>query len=256
MLPHSQSLLARTLRACFGAPSRALSLPAAGAASASAPGDPSAAPAAPAPPSAPASAAPASPPSFFSVFLKELREQLTPIPDMPGVVNTTLLDPPAWRQRTAAEVELAFKLALWMSVTDFRNALALLTGRPTTFPLEGEPEQPQQPPPQQQGAAAAAAGGAADGPPSPAALAVAQALARVPSSEGVRGAALQAAAQLSTLSRDEELRRRLAAMGSEALHLTRDCLDEFLAGYEVRSRVARASRAAPALTPLALTASL
>jgi hypothetical protein len=246
--------LARSLRACFVAPTRracrSLSSPAAAGAAAAA-----SSPSAPA--SAPASAAPAPPApraGFLAVLLRELREQLTPMPNLPGVVNTTLLDPPAWRAHSAAEVELAFKLALWMSVTDFRNLLALLTGRPTTFERgEARAEPPPPPPPrEQQGAGAAAAGG----PPSPAALAVAQALARAPSPADVRGAALQAAAQLSSLSRDEELRRRLAAMGSEALNLTRDCLDEFLAGYEVRSRVARASRAAPALTPLALTASL
>ena len=137
---------------------------------------------------------------------QQLREQLTPCPDVPGTVQTTLIDPQGWRERSAAEVELAFKLSLWMTLQDYGNLGALLVGRPTSFPAGGVP--PLAP----EGAATAGVLPA--------------------TSEEVRQVALQAASRLSVLSRDEQLRLRLAAMGSEALQLTRECLDEFLTGYE------------------------
>ena len=162
-------------------------------------------------------------PSGPSRLLKELREQLTPVPDLPGITNTTLIDPQGWSSLSASEVELAFKMSLWMSLVDYGNLLAMLLGRPTTLREEG-------------GGGGAAGPGVGAGAAPGAGAQLAAALAQAPTSEDIRAATLQAATRLSSLSRDEELRGRLAAMGSSALHLTRDCLDEFLAGYEVRSR--------------------
>jgi hypothetical protein len=171
---------------------------------------------------------PPSPPatvlSELSQLPSQLREQLRPLPDLPGIVQTSLIDPEGWRERSASEVELAFKVALWMGLKDYGNLLCLLVGRPASFPVQEAPPQQQAAEAGEQGSEAGAAAPAASLPGS------------LPSSEAIRAATLQAASRLGSLSRDEELRRRVAAMGSEALTLTRECLDEFLAGYEVRGR--------------------
>ena len=43
-------------------------------------------------------------------FLQQLREELTPLPDLPGVVQTTLIDLKGWQALSSKEVEVAFKL--------------------------------------------------------------------------------------------------------------------------------------------------
>lgn len=138
------------------------------------------------------------------------------------MANTSLFNPGQWERVSRAQVRLALQLALHQSWVTWRTAGELALGR-----------RPSILPPRDDGAAGGSDSGSNDGlAPSPDAPPLL-------TSADARRAALLAARRAGAaadavvgLARDEALRARLVALGSETLTLARDALDELLLGYE------------------------
>jgi hypothetical protein len=152
--------------------------------------------------------------SWWKDFRRELREELTVQPDPPGTVNTSLFDPEKWERLSPEQIRVAMLAALWMSWVDWKSLFDFLMGRP--FSLL---------PPDDEGEKKAAATDAAQSAPGVSLPSV--------TSEQARAAALHVVKRLSAATQDEDLKSRLAAIATEVLSLARDCLDEFLLGYQV-----------------------
>jgi len=144
--------------------------------------------------------------------------------EVPGLVETSLFDPNRWRSLSQHEVEFAAKYALWLTLNDWVSFFSSSRGKDGEANTRSEDE-------------------------------------NIKTGEGVPGAPLvdparlhalvsRVASKATSLSQDEDLRTRLIALGesselrirvillgSQGLSLARDCLDEFLKGYEVRRRV-------------------
>ena len=161
--------------------------------------------------------------SWLATFARELRAELRPARDVPGLVTTSLFDTELWERLPPDAVRFAARQAWAMSVIEWRTAWDILSGRPPRA-LEHVVEEE---------ARVAAAGAAAEekrerderesgGADVP--------LSKV--ADSARVAALLVASRLSNVAHDEDLRARLTAMGTEALRLARDALDEFLLGYQ------------------------
>jgi hypothetical protein len=172
--------------------------------------------------------------SSWARFARALRAELSPAPDPPGVTPLSPVDPARWERLAPAQVRHAAQQALFMAWADWATAVDFVRGR-----------RPRLAPPAEEGGggAAGAGDGGAAGAAGAAAAAAAGALPGV-TAAGARAAALALAARVGGAARDEELRARVAAAGSEALALARDALDEFLVGYaegkgdEVRAFIA------------------
>jgi hypothetical protein len=165
--------------------------------------------------------------STWATFRRQLREQLSPLPDPPGVRNPSLVDPEGWERMSKADVRAALKLAAIRGVGDwvwlFRALRRVVLGdggggNEAAAEGGGASSQPPQPP----RAGTLAAGGAPAAPP-------------LLSAEDARAAALALAGGVAKLSRDELLRQRLRALGAEGMTVTREALDEFLLGYQVHA---------------------
>ncbi len=168
--------------------------------------------------------------SAWATFRRQLREHFTPPADPPGVRNSTLLDPEAWERASKADVRLALKFALAQGVEDwmwlFRSLRRLFVGGGDGEKVGGGASLPAAAPPPH---AAAGAGGAP-----------------LLTAEDARAAALALASGAARLSRDEQLRARIKTLGVKGMAVSREALDEFLLGYQVRLR-----RAAFSLHPAA-----
>ena len=154
--------------------------------------------------------------SAWSTFRRQLREQFTSPPDPPGVRNSTLMDPEAWERASKEDVRLALKFVLAQSLQEwlwlFRSLRRLVVG--------GEEDAASAPPPLPQPHAGAGAGAGAPLP--------------VLTAEDARAAALALARGATRLTSDEQLRAKIKALGVEGMAVSREALDEFLLGYQVR----------------------
>ena len=159
--------------------------------------------------------------SAWSTFRRQLREQFTPPPDPPGVRNSTLMDPEAWERASKEDVRLALKFVLAQSLQEwlwlFRSLRRLVVG--------GEEDAVSAPPP----------------PPQPHAGAGAGAPLPVLTAEDARAAALALARGATRLTSDEQLRAKIKVLGVEGMAVSREALDEFLLGYQVRRPADRAA---------------
>jgi hypothetical protein len=165
--------------------------------------------------------------SWLASFARELRAEMAPARDVPGTVQTSLIDPERWERLPPDAVRFAARKAFEMFLVDWRTIADVLMRRPPRA-LEHLRRNEEL-----EAARAASAEAARDA--SAAANAHATGGATASSvADSAREAALHVAAQLSSAAHDQDLRSRLAAMGTEALKLARDALDEFLVGYQVR----------------------
>jgi hypothetical protein len=169
-------------------------------------------------------------------FRRELYEEfLSPGEQLPGLKETTLLDPQAWRRLSRAEVEFAAKYALWLNLRDWRNLFSWVV-------KSGAGEEGEK--------GGATSSGQASTAPKESSSAVEPPLVTAAQLQDLTqraGTQIQALARsedlqgrLLSLGATSDLKARLATLGSEGLHLTRDCLDEFLKGYEVSAALCTA----------------
>lgn len=162
--------------------------------------------------------------SAWATFRRQLRENFTPPADPPGVRNSTLMDPEAWERASKADVRLALKFALAQGMEDwlwlFRSLRRLFVGSG-----DGEEAGGGAPPPAAASPHAAAGAGGAP----------------LLTAEDARAAALALASGAARLTRDEQLRARIKTLGVKGMAVSREALDEFLLGYQVRLRRAALS---------------
>ena len=169
--------------------------------------------------------------SWLASFARELRAEMKPARDAPGTVQTSLIDPEHWESLPPDAVRFAARKAFEMFLVDWRTIADVLMRRPPRA-LEHLRRKEEL-----EAARAAAAEAARDVSTAANAHATASSVA-----DSARAAALHVAAQLSNAAHDQDFRSRLAAMGTEALKLARDALDEFLVGYQVRCFISDAHR--------------
>jgi hypothetical protein len=158
--------------------------------------------------------------AWLATFARELRAELGPARDVPGLITTSLFDMELWERLPPDAIRFAARQAFGMSVIEWRTAIDLLLGRAPRA-LKWAHEEEVRILAEAAAAATAAAGATAD-----------KHNEETPITESARSAALLIASRLGNVARDEDLRSRLTAMGTEALGLARDALDEFLLGYQ------------------------
>ena len=137
--------------------------------------------------------------------------------EIPGLVETSLLDPQRWRSLTREEVEFAAKYALWLTLNDWLVFFSSFRGKEKETLEVGS-------------TGVKNVGGEPTLTPTQLHEFATHATSRISSvakDEGLRS-------RLLALSETSELRAKVLLLGSQGLNLTRDCLDEFLKGYEVR----------------------
>lgn len=162
-------------------------------------------------------------------FRRELYEEFLSPGGLPGLKETTLLDPQGWRHLTRSEVEFAAKYALWLSFRDWGNFFSWVVKAGV-----GEEDKKDAASSGQSPSLSNKDSGGVEPP-----LVTAAQLQDLTQRAGTQIRALASSEDLQgrllSLGATSELKARLASLGSEGLHLTRDCLDEFLKGYEVSS---------------------
>jgi len=189
---------------------------------------------------------------------RELAAELRPVPTPRGYVDTTLLNVEKWERLPPGATAHAARLAVRELAGDWAGlARALL--RRTGADGEGPPPAPAA----EQAAAQAAAPPLGASVPTAAATPLGarvptadelRAFARVAASRarGAAGAAGAAASAAAGVSTEADLRARAAEMAADALRVGRECVDEFLDGFEegkaeeVRRRAREAEEAAEA----------
>ena len=160
--------------------------------------------------------------AWLATFARELRAELGPSRDVPGLITTSLFDTELWERLPPDAIRFAARQAFEMSVIEWRTAFDLLSGRaPRALKWAHEEEVRIM-----AEAAATAASEATE------ATTNDTRNDDTPIADSARSAALLMASRLGNVARDEDLRSRLTAMGTEALGLARDALDEFLLGYQ------------------------
>jgi hypothetical protein len=147
---------------------------------------------------------------------RRLKEELTPLPTPPGYVNTSPINPDLWARIPSEHLRYAIKTSVKEVLGDYVWLFRKMKGG------GGEATKATEEP----GGGAAAA--SASPTPSPSSGTIRPPL----TSEEIREASIRAARRAMDLAKDEGLRERLASLSAEGLSLARDCLDEFLRGYQ------------------------
>jgi len=210
-------------------------------------------------PASPSSSpSPSSPLSAWWANLRAgLAEALAPLPEPPGYTNTSLLDPERWAAAPPGAVRHAARVTARELWGDYRRLFASLAARAAPPPPPTPTPTTTTDAPSGDNSPATERGSVADAVRATAIAAATLAARQAGGTAGVGPARLAGAGAGAPASADEELRNRATAAAADALALARDCVDEFLAGYEEGKMLdlerARAEAAADAAAPAATT---
>lgn len=160
------------------------------------------------------------------VFPSRYKEEFAPQKDHPKVENTSLIAPEVWETMPPEHFRYALKQSLIMSLNDWSQLLRWI------IPIEKSSDQ------MKTSTATSTQTIQDQGPhlPGDDTAHVKEESAKEPTILLTRDEAKQVAShvarKLTNLSQDEELRKQLVGLGTQALNTARDCLDQFLIGYQ------------------------